>query len=299
MFANFEWDPENVPMLKMGIHCLQILLAFVLWCLEIAVFVGDKAEVTGNNGWTFGVCFLSIPAWLYLIMTPRWPRTRKLAEPHAMLAVDAIFTIIWLSAFASQAAYNTANKCGNVCGLSKGIVGLGVIITLLFGASTAVSVYTLRHYRFHGELPGYDKQRIKNDNIDPDKAAFSMAPHDEEAYAPVQMDDHPDHHADTGYGGGGGFNDNPYRPGGGSAYGEDDDPNRYGSLPSRHNGPMFDSETEYNSHQTSAVGGRQSSPNPYGGPRQPSPYAPPTAHDDYDDNAPAQFPSANYNRTLR
>lgn len=55
MFANFEWDPENVPMLKMGIHCLQILLAFVLWCLEIAVFVGDKAEVTGNNGWTFGV----------------------------------------------------------------------------------------------------------------------------------------------------------------------------------------------------------------------------------------------------
>lgn len=62
-------------------------------------------------------------------MTPRWPRTRKLAEPHAMLAVDAIFTIIWLSAFASQAAYNTANKCGNVCGLSKGIVGLGVIIT--------------------------------------------------------------------------------------------------------------------------------------------------------------------------
>lgn len=72
---------------------------------------------------------MTIPAWIYLIMTPRWDRTRHLADPRAMLAIDAIFTIIWLSAFASQAAYNTANLCGTACGQSKAIVGLGVITT--------------------------------------------------------------------------------------------------------------------------------------------------------------------------
>lgn len=46
-----------------------------------------------------------------------------------MLAVDGLFTIIWLSAFSTQAAYNTANLCGEVCNLSKAIVGLAVIIT--------------------------------------------------------------------------------------------------------------------------------------------------------------------------
>lgn len=57
-------------------------------------------------------------------MTPRFQRTRKLAQPHAMLAVDGVFTVLWLSAFASQAAYNTANLCGAGCGTSKAVVGM-------------------------------------------------------------------------------------------------------------------------------------------------------------------------------
>ena len=73
--------------------------------------------------------FLSIPAWIYLIGTPRFERTRKFALPTAMLAVDGVFTVIWLSAFATQAAYNSANLCGKVCGISKGIVALGVLVT--------------------------------------------------------------------------------------------------------------------------------------------------------------------------
>lgn len=74
-------------------------------------------------------CFLSIPAWVFLIMTPRFDRTRRFANVHAMLAVDLAFTIIWLSAFATQADYNTQGKCGKVCNLSKAIVGLGVFVT--------------------------------------------------------------------------------------------------------------------------------------------------------------------------
>lgn len=164
---------------------------------------------------------------------------------------------------------------------------------LLWILSTGVSILTLRHYRFHGELPGYDKQRIRNNDIDPDKAAFSMAPQDEDAYAPVQMDDHGEtSYGSGGNGGGGGvFNDNPYRTGG---YGqEDDDPNRYGSLPSRHNA-MFDSETEYNSQQPSVGPGAGVAPL-----RQPSPYAAPAVQDDPFDDHPAQFPVANYDRTMR
>lgn len=72
-------------------------------------------------------CFLSIPAWVFLICTPRFARTRRFAQVHAMLLVDLLFTIIWISAFATQAAYNSADKCGKACKISKGIVGLGVV----------------------------------------------------------------------------------------------------------------------------------------------------------------------------
>lgn len=58
-------------------------------------------------------------------MAPRFPRTRKLANPYVMACIDGLYTIFWLSAFATQAAYNTANLCGGACGLSKAIVGLG------------------------------------------------------------------------------------------------------------------------------------------------------------------------------
>lgn len=303
--SKFEFDPEYVPGLKTGMHSFQIILSFVIWCLHIGVFINGSSSIIGNNGWSFAVCFLSIPAWIFLVGTPRFPRARRFAEPHAMLVVDAVFTIIWLSAFSTQAAYNSSGRCGGACSLSRAIVALGVFETLFWVATTAISVYTLRHYRFHGELPGYDKQRITNDNIDPDKAAFSMAPHDDEAYAPVQMDDHPEHHTDVGYSGNSGnsgsgpFSDNPYRPSGGySGQGgqDDDDPNRYGSLPSRHD-VTFDSDTGYNSQNPTMGGARQ--PSPYGEGAQPSPFAPPTVQDDFDDNSPAHFPPANYDRTLR
>ena len=41
-----------------------------------------------------------------------------------MVVVDCIFAIFWLSAFASQAAYNSADSCGGQCSVSKAIVGM-------------------------------------------------------------------------------------------------------------------------------------------------------------------------------
>ncbi|KAF5605774.1 chaperone-binding protein [Fusarium subglutinans] len=277
----FEIDPDIVPNLKLGLHSFQIIISLVAWCLQIGVFNAKDAEVTGRNGWAFAVCFLSVPAWIFLIMTPRWGRTRRFAQPHAMLAVDAAFTVIWLSAFATQAAYNAAGQCGKACGISKGVVGCGVLVTLLFAGSTFVSAFTLNYYNNHNILPGYDNRQMGSDNIDPDKAAFSMAPHGDEAYERVDMDDQ----EPSGSAYGGGYNNNSYnshsRYGDANPYSADDeDPDRFGALPPRNN-TFFDNDTEYHS------GGAP--------PSMPASYANPTGGHPYED-VPAQFPAGNYDR---
>jgi hypothetical protein len=232
-------------------------------------------------------------------MTPRWGRTRRFAQPHAMLAVDAAFTIIWLSAFATQASYNAAGQCGTACSISKGIVGCGVLVTyvfllvfpksltnrlcsILFGGSTFVSAFTLNYYNNHNILPGYDNRQMGGDNIDPDKAAFSMAPHGDEAYERVDMDDH---EPSGGSAYGGGYNNSSYnshsRYGDANPYSaDDDDPDRFGALPPRNN-TLFENDTEYHS------GGAP--------PSLPANYANPTGGHPYED-VPVQFPAGNYDR---
>lgn len=279
-----EWDPNYVPPVKMVLHIAQGILIFVLWCLELAVFNADKAKIVGNNGWTFGVCFLSIPAIVYLAMTPRFARTRKFAQPHAMLAVDGFFAVVWLSAFATQASYNSAGLCGSACKISKAIVGLGVFITLLFIASAFISAYSLTYYNFHGVLPGYDSRKIKDggENIDPDKAAFSTAPHDDDAYERVNMDDNDN------------FGSYTNRYGSANPYDDDDDPDRYGAMPPRNNA-MFDNDTEYGGSALGTnLGSNLSSSVAPGGP---TPYG--SSLGTYDDDGPAQFPAASYDRIQR
>jgi hypothetical protein len=58
MFDNFEFNPDLVPKVKLGVHAVQVVIGVVIWCLEIAVFTGSEAKIVGNNGWTFGVVSL-------------------------------------------------------------------------------------------------------------------------------------------------------------------------------------------------------------------------------------------------
>ncbi|KAL2266484.1 hypothetical protein VTJ83DRAFT_5836 [Remersonia thermophila] len=287
MWEDFELDADSIPTIKLVLHSLQILCAFIGWCLEIAVFRNKEAKIVGNNGWTFAVFFLTIPAWIYLIGTPRYERARKLAEPRVMVTVDAIFIIIWLSAFATQAAYNTANLCGTACGASKAVVAMAVFVCLLFCASTFVSIWTLKRYQWDGRLPGYDREPTTTHNADPDKAAFSLAPHDEEAYAPVNMHDEDDRHdAATEYGGARSDYSDPYRTGGGAAATTNYAANAstvssYHDNPfrSQEQNPFDNTDTAYHSGTvSSAVGGRYT--------HSPSPQP-------FDD---ARFPAANYDR---
>ncbi|KAK3359321.1 hypothetical protein B0T25DRAFT_94266 [Lasiosphaeria hispida] len=299
MFDNFEFDPEQIPAIKLGLHIAQLVFAFVLWCLEIAVFKDNDSKVTGLAGWTFAVCFLSIPAWIYLAMAPRFPRTRKLAEPRVMAVVDGLFAVIWLSALATQAAYNTADLCGQACKLSKAIVGLSFFVFLFFCITTFLSIYTVKYHQWNNRLPGYDKLQLKSGaNIDPDKAAFSMAPHDEEAYAPVNAADHDDdphrgphsdysdpygapNHAPDPYGAPN-LAPDPYVAGS-QASSQISYTGAATENPFRQDNP-FDSDNEY--HPTpSTVGGR---------------YAAPSAQDEFeDDRRPVHFPSADYDRITR
>lgn len=282
-------NPDNVPNIKLGLHVAQVVLGLTIFILEVVLFRADGSKINGNNGWPFGLCFLSIPAWIYLALAPRYERTRRAANPNVMLVVDSVFTIFWLSAFASQAAYNTANSCGKACSVSKAIVGIAFFETFAWILSTLISTYTLRYYQQNGDLPGYEKMDSRQ-NIDPDKAAFSMAPHDEEAYAPINMDDqHDDIHDDDHH--------QPYDS---------------GSFGSR---PIYEAETSYQPHHTSSPAPHENpfdnsyrthgstSPHPdpfsnaYATQSGPKIYAPPAA-EDYDDGRPVQFPSGNYDRTL-
>lgn len=284
MMKSLEWNPDLVPPLKLGLHGAQILFSFIIFCLEISVFRAKNASIVGDNGWTFGVCFLSVPAWIYLCMAPRFPRTRRLANPYVMASIDGLFTVVWLSAFATQAAYNTADLCGEGCAESKAIVGMGFFVFLFFAGTTFISLYTVQYYKWNGNLPGYENIQSRPHNIDPDKAAFSMAPHDEEAYAPIGMAGHDiDHHSnsddqeyDATHGGqsqvGGGYSDL-------GSFGRREGSN-VGENPFRHDNP-FDSDTEYNPHHQEPVG---------------HVYAPPSVNDDYDDVQPVHFPAGNYER---
>ncbi|PKS08000.1 hypothetical protein jhhlp_006612 [Lomentospora prolificans] len=287
-------DPDRVPSTKLAVHGLQIVLVFVAWALEIAVFRDSDANINGQNGWVFGVCFLSIPAWVFLLMTPRWERTRHLADPRAMLMVDVLFSIIWLSAFSAQAAYNSAGRCGGACGISKAIVAFGVIITILWILAVVISFFTYHHWKLDGYLPGYDHHKLPNsNNIDPDKAAFSMAPHDEEAYAPVNMDDrdhgHNDEYASGAYGGA------PYGSNVGGRSDPYDDDDRYdaGSNVGSNVGSNIGSNVGGRPPRTSALFESDTS---YASPHHGGPsYGSPTP-DPYDQAAPVQFPTGNYDR---
>lgn len=306
MWEDLEFDPERIPMFKLIFHSLQILFGFVSWALGIAVFRADGSRVVGNNGWTFGVFLLSVPAWIYLMMAPRFPRTRKLAEPHAMLVVDAVFTIIWLSAFSTQAAYNTANLCGTACGLSKAVVAMAVFVFLFFCVTTFFSIWTLKYYQWNNRLPGYDRTQLNSQNIDPDKAAFSLAPHDEESYAPVNAADHDDHDHDNdgssyngagGYGGGGARSDysDPYGGAGsgiGSGVGAGTASHVGGASTigsSYHDNPFRQQEANpFDGHDTEYHSGSVSTAGRYATP------APTT--DGFED---ARFPRADYDRIER
>jgi hypothetical protein len=67
------------------------------------------------------------------------------------------------------------------------------IFSLFFGLTSAMSIYGLIYFRRNGNLPGASRAPTNAQMIDPDRDAFSTAPHDDE-YAPVHMNDKDNEH---------------------------------------------------------------------------------------------------------
>lgn len=124
-------------------------------------------------------CFLSAPALIYLVMVPMWTRAWRFANVYAYAVLDILFAILWFAAFVAVATWNDAGiskgdsdadstttsssskgTCADFgygsatkCDISRANVGLGVIIWLLFIATSVLSVQAVLKYRRTGVLP--------------------------------------------------------------------------------------------------------------------------------------------------
>ncbi|KHJ32137.1 putative chaperone-binding protein [Erysiphe necator] len=186
--ALFEFDHHNIQQYKTICHGTQAVFLFFIFILELIVF-GKASSTDRRVSWQFGLVFLSIPALIFLTMTLRFPRTKKLAQPYALATVDFLFAILWISGFISQASFNSSGKCLGACGISKAIVGLGVLTWFIWIVTTIFSLYGVMYWKREGYLPGISRMPYNSATIDPDKEAFSTAPIDDEYIAGYRPDD--------------------------------------------------------------------------------------------------------------
>jgi translocation protein SEC72 len=103
-------------------------------------------------------------------MTPMWSRTARFANVYASATLDVLSVLLWLTAWAAVASYVSAGKgkgkntkasgCDNFgfgspakCKLSEATIVFGVVIMLLFGGTSYISIGAVMHYRRTGEMP--------------------------------------------------------------------------------------------------------------------------------------------------
>ncbi|KKK15026.1 hypothetical protein ARAM_004664 [Aspergillus rambellii] len=160
---------------KNAIHGLQAFIIFLAWALTIAVFT-KSGGIDGRSGWYFGLCWLTIPALVYLVAVPMWPRARRFGNVYAFATVDCLYTILWFSAWVAVASYVAQGKsegksdsdskdskksgCDNWkygsasrCNISTATVILGVVIFVLFIVTSFMSFRNVMHFRRTGTLP--------------------------------------------------------------------------------------------------------------------------------------------------
>lgn len=158
---------------KTACHAIQGLLIFVAGCITIAIFT-KEGTTDGRTRYFFALCFLTLPALIYLVAVPMWSRTVRFASAYAFAGVDLIYSILWFAAFIAVATWNsdgisagakeaktdkgncTTFAYGNElkCNLSKATVGFGVVICVLFIATTVISFYYVTVFRRTGVLVG-------------------------------------------------------------------------------------------------------------------------------------------------
>ncbi|KIW10254.1 hypothetical protein PV08_11216 [Exophiala spinifera] len=156
--------------IKTYIHIAQTAVLALAWVLTIALLT--RGGTTDSRvGWYFGLCWLTIPILIYLVMVPMWSRARRFANVYAFACVDGLAVVLWLSAWAAVASYVVAGKgkgdkkdgssgCDNFkygtpgrCKLSETIIVFGVFEMLLFIATTFFSLRTVMVFKRTGMMP--------------------------------------------------------------------------------------------------------------------------------------------------
>ncbi|KAG9776885.1 hypothetical protein KCU88_g4712, partial [Aureobasidium melanogenum] len=155
--------------IKTVLHGVQAGILFLAWVLTIAVFT-RKGHSDGRVGWYFGLCWLTIPILIYLVMVPMWSRARRFANVYAYATLDGLSVILWLSAWAAVASYVASGKgkgdkkdasgCDNFkygspgrCKLSEAIIVFGVFEMVLFVATSLFSFRAVMTYKRTGMMP--------------------------------------------------------------------------------------------------------------------------------------------------
>ncbi|KAI1626696.1 hypothetical protein EDD37DRAFT_620341 [Exophiala viscosa] len=149
-------------------HIGQAAILFLAWVLTIALMTCN-GTTDGRVGWYFGLCFLTIPILIYLVMVPMWSRARRFANVYAFASIDCLAVILWLSAWASVASYISAGKgkgtgtgsgCDNFkygskgrCELGETIIIFGVFEMLLFMATAFISIRAVMTFKRTGMMP--------------------------------------------------------------------------------------------------------------------------------------------------
>ena len=138
-------------------------------------------------------------------MVPAWTRAWRFVNVYAYVAIDLLFTVLWLAAAIAVGVWtnngiskgsagsdqdNTKDKgkgCGNFaygsetkCNVSKASVGFGVLVFVLFATTSGISIYGIIQYKRTGVMPNENNPRQdlsgrSGGEEDPNKDPWSMS----------------------------------------------------------------------------------------------------------------------------
>ncbi|KAI4103407.1 MAG: hypothetical protein L6R37_003846 [Teloschistes peruensis] len=212
-----QFSENFLQKLKIILHAIQGLIVFLAWAITIAIFT-KPGSTDGRTKFFFALCWFTIPLLIYQAAIPQFIRTKRFSNAYAHVVIDVLLAIFWFAAFISVATWTNEGikkgvaRPGNKgcdafafggegkCNLSQATIGMGLgkenfadalwwSDSLLFLATSAISIRNAIYFRRNGSLPGTTTQAAHplptTDEDDQAKYAFSSNPHDE-------LDEHED-----------------------------------------------------------------------------------------------------------
>jgi len=169
-----EANPLVLQRATFGFHVLQALMIPITMGVTGASML-QAGSANSSTKYMFAMCWLTIPALIYVTMTPRFQRTKPLANPFAICGFNCVFTFFWFIAPIALGVANTKSQVAGrdaralveedfpkdtkpscetalfpkECSLNSAAVGLGVFMFLFLTATSITAIYVAIYYRIH------------------------------------------------------------------------------------------------------------------------------------------------------